>query len=287
MRNRKELKDSTCINNVKMSADMELCFISVFCCKKTNRGYTKDTWVCYINLNGGKLRRKGKVRNMAYRILLVEDDHRIREIIEDYFSAKSEDNMEIVTAQDGNEGLALLREEFDLVFLDVMLPGIDGFSLCREIRRSSIVPVIFITARAREEDVLYGYELGCDDYIVKPFSPAELYAKANAVLKRSKGMVIEKELVCGEIRMNLITLRVTAAGKQTELAPKEFAMLKYLMEHKNWVVSRDTLLDKVWGADYFGSDRVVDNHIKKLRKALGDAGGQVKTVVTKGYKLTD
>ena len=96
---------------------------------------------------------------MAYRILLVEDDRRIREIIEDYFSAKSEDNMEIVTAQDGNEGLALLREEFDLVFLDVMLPGIDGFSLCREIRRSSIVPVIFITARAREEDVLYGYEL--------------------------------------------------------------------------------------------------------------------------------
>lgn len=225
---------------------------------------------------------------MAYQILLVEDDRQIREVIEDYFSDKSDGNITIVTAQDGGEGLSLIKEkEFDLVLLDVMLPQIDGFSLCREIRRESIVPVLFLTARAREEDILYGYELGCDDYIVKPFSPAELYAKVNAVLKRSKGMVIEKELVCGQIRMNLITLQVTAAGKQAELAPKEYALLKYLMEHKNWVVNRDTLLDKIWGIDYFGSDRVVDNHIKKLRKALGEAGGQIKTVVTKGYKLTD
>lgn len=225
---------------------------------------------------------------MAYTILLVEDDKQIREVIEDYFSAKSDSTITVICAQDGNEGLSLLKEkEFDLIILDVMLPGIDGFSLCREIRRESIVPILFLTARAREEDILYGYELGCDDYIVKPFSPAELYAKVNAQLKRAKGMVIEKELVCGEIRINLITLQVTAAGQKTDLAPKEFALLKYLIEHKNWVISRDTLLDKVWGIDYFGSDRVVDNHIKKLRKALGDAGKQIKTVVTKGYKLTE
>ncbi len=225
---------------------------------------------------------------MAYRILLVEDDRQIREVIEDYFSAAGEGNYEVISAADGDEGLSLIKsEEYDLVMLDIMLPGIDGFSLCREIRRNSIVPVLFLTARAREEDVLYGYELGCDDYIIKPFSPAELFAKVKAVLKRANGTVIEKELVCGQIRINLITLQVTAAGKSVELAPKEFALLKYLTEHKNWVISRDTLLDRIWGADYFGSDRVVDNHIKKLRKALGEAGGQVKTVITKGYKLTD
>lgn len=225
---------------------------------------------------------------MTYRILLVEDDRQIREVIEDYFSAKSEGEINIVTAEDGDKGLSLINgEEFDLIMLDIMLPGIDGFSLCREIRSKSIVPVLFLTARGREEDILYGYELGCDDYIVKPFSPAELFAKVNALLKRAKGMVIEKELVCGDIRMNLITLQVTAKGKPTELAPKEFALLKYLIEHKNWVIDRDTLLNKIWGIDYFGSDRVVDNHIKKLRKALGDAGGQIKTVITKGYKLTE
>ncbi|MBQ7834997.1 MAG: response regulator transcription factor [Ruminiclostridium sp.] len=224
---------------------------------------------------------------MAYRILLVEDDHQIREVIEDYFDSKGGE-IAVVAAQDGGEGLSLIKnQEFDLVILDVMLPEIDGFSLCREIRRDSIVPVLFLTARAREEDILYGYELGCDDYIVKPFSPAALYAKVMAILKRAGGMVIEKELVCGKIRMNLVTLQVYADGSALTLAPKEFALLKLFMEHKNWVMSRDMLLDKIWGIDYFGSDRVVDNHIKKLRKALGSAGGQIKTVVTKGYKLTE
>ncbi len=229
-----------------------------------------------------------EVRGLAYKVLLVEDDHSIREVIEDYFSAKSDGGIELVLAVDGNEGLSEISEgEFDLIMLDVMLPNIDGFSLCREIRRKSEVPVLFLTARAREEDILYGYELGCDDYIVKPFSLAELYAKTNVLLKRAKGMVIKRELVCGDICMDLITLRVTSDGKEVELAPKEFALLRYLMEHKNWVIDRDTLLNKVWGYDYFGGDRVVDNHIKKLRKALGNAGAQVKTVIKRGYKITD
>lgn len=225
---------------------------------------------------------------MAYTVLLVEDDNQIREVIEDYFSAKGECSINIVTAQDGEQGLELIKSrEFDLIMLDIMLPHIDGFSLCREIRKNSIVPVLFLTARTREEDILYGYELGCDDYITKPFSPAELFAKVNAQLKRAKGMVISREIVCGEIRMDCITLQVTACGKSVELAPKEFSLLKYLMEHKNWVIDRDTLLNKIWGYDYFGSDRVVDNHIKKLRKALGSAGAQIKTVISKGYKLTE
>lgn len=224
---------------------------------------------------------------MAYKILLVEDDSSIREVIEDYFSAKG-DAMQLVCVPDGEQGLEqITRGGYDLVMLDIMLPHIDGFSLCREIRRSSEVPVLFLTARAREEDVLYGYELGCDDYIIKPFSLAELYAKTNALLKRAKGTVISRELVCGAIRIDLLTLQVTVNGEEAELAPKEFALLKYLIEHKNWVVERDTLLNKVWGYDYFGGDRVVDNHIKKLRKALGSAGGQIKTVIKKGYKLTE
>lgn len=210
---------------------------------------------------------------MGYSILLAEDDAQIREIISDYFTHKSEDSICLSCAPNGTAALELLQNtEYDLILLDVMMPGIDGFSLCREIRAKSDVPILFLTARAREEDLLYGYELGCDDYVIKPFSLAALYAKCLALLKRASGTILIPELVCGRIRMNLRTLDVTADGRHVVLAPKEFALLKYLLEHKNWVVSRDMLLDRIWGADYFGSDRVVDNHIKKLRKALGDAG---------------
>ena len=232
--------------------------------------------------------QKKRGAEMSYRILLVEDSRQIREVIEDYFTDKSGGEFDLVTAADGEKGMELIRcEEFDLVMLDIMLPHVDGFTLCREIRRKSIVPVLFLTAKATEADLLHGYELGCDDYMIKPFSPAELYAKVNALLKRAKGMVISKEIVCGKISINLVTFEAAVDGKAVELAPKEFALLKYLIEHKNCVADRDTLLDRIWGYDFFGSDRVVDNHIKKLRKALGEAGGQIKTVISKGYKLTE
>lgn len=224
---------------------------------------------------------------MAYRILLVEDDEQIREVITDYFVAK-DSIMKIETAEDGDKGRELISiNEYDLIMLDVMLPGTDGFSLCRYIRSQSSVPVLFITARGREDDKLYGYDLGCDDYIVKPFSLAELYAKTNALLKRSKGMIVSKVMTCGNITLDPVKMTVTVDGRLTELPPKEYAILKFLMEHKGWVVDRDTLLTKVWGYDYFGGDRVVDNHIKKLRKAIGPAGDQIKTVISKGYKLTE
>ncbi len=201
---------------------------------------------------------------MAYRILLVEDDNSIREVISDYFDSKGCE-IKLVMADDGEKGSQLIEDEqFDLIMLDVMLPSIDGFSLCREIRRKSDVPVLFLTARGREEDILYGYELGCDDYIVKPFSLAELYAKVTALLKRAKGMVLKTELICGAIRLNPITLTVYSDGNELLLPPKEFAILKYLMEHKDRVVDRETLLSRIWGYDYFGSDRTVDNRIKKL-----------------------
>ena len=223
---------------------------------------------------------------MEYNILLVEDDSQIREIIEDYFSDKKDNKFVVHSAKDGDEGMEMIYErEYDLVLLDIMLPGTDGFTICREIRRQSICPIIFLTARGREEDILYGYDLGCDDYIVKPFSLAELYAKVNAMVKRAKGMIGAQLLTCGAISLNPVTFEVTVEEQMIELPPKEFTILKYMMEHKNRVVERDVLLTRVWGYDYEGTERVVDNHVKKLRKALGNAGGQIKTVVTRGYKL--
>lgn len=223
---------------------------------------------------------------MGYHILLVEDDSQIRELIEDYFSDKSDGQILLSVAKDGDEGMERIYEqEYDLVLLDIMLPGTDGFTICKEIRRNSICPIIFLTARGREEDILYGYDLGCDDYIVKPFSLAELYAKVGAMLKRAKGMVGAEEIVCGEITLNPVTFVVTAAGKEVELPPKEYGMLKYLMERKTRVVQREELLTRLWGYDYEGNERTVDNHIKKLRKLLGEEGRQIKTVITKGYKI--
>lgn len=224
---------------------------------------------------------------MAYRLLLVEDDNQIREVITDYIHAKGEGQYELVSAKDGREGLEKMEtRDFDLIMLDVMLPGIDGFSLCRSFRQKSDAPVMFLTARTREEDRLYGYELGCDDYICKPFLLSELLAKIGALLKRSKGLVTNRELVCGRIKADPVRLCVKVDEIEIELPPKEYEILLYLMEHPDWVISRDMLLDRIWGRDYFGETRIVDNHIKKLRKALGPAGGQIKTVISKGYKIS-
>lgn len=223
---------------------------------------------------------------MQYHILLVEDDSQIQEIIEDFFSEKGAEQIKLHIAKDGEMGMEKIYErEYDLVILDVMLPGIDGFELCKQLRKESICPIIFLTARGREEDILYGYDLGCDDYIVKPFSPAELYAKVQALLKRAKGMVGVKVLTCGNISLNPAKLHVEVSGNIVELPPKQYALLKYLMEHKGRVVERENLLTRIWGYDYDGNERVVDNHIKKLRKALGSEGSRIKTVFTKGYKL--
>lgn len=225
---------------------------------------------------------------MAYRLLLVEDDRQIREVIADYIKAKEQDRFELILAKDGNEGLELIEtQDFDLVMLDVMLPGIDGFSLCRAVRKKCDAPVMFLTARTREEDRLYGYELGCDDYICKPFLLSELLAKINALIKRSKGLVATREYVCGRIKADPVRLSVKVDDQEIELPPKEYEILMFLMEHPDWVISRDMLLDRIWGHDYYGGNRVVDNHVKKLRKALGPAGSQIKTVISKGYKISN
>ena len=220
------------------------------------------------------------------KILLVEDDLDICEIIREYFGNKGTG---VETVNSGGKASDIIDrglEGYDLVLLDIMLPETDGFELCRRIRSENDIPVIFITARGREEDILSGYDLGCDDYIVKPFLLSVLYSKCEALVRRAGNRSDNNQLTCGTISLDTVTLRCFANGEEVELPPKEFAILRYLLEHENWTVTRDTLLDRVWGYDYFGSDRVVDNHIKKLRKALGSAGTQIKTLVGRGYKLT-
>lgn len=223
---------------------------------------------------------------MAFRFLLIEDDIEIKEIITDYFTEKSRGGFIIDSAETGDEGIQkCLENEYDLIFLDVMLPEIDGFTICREVRKKSDVPIVFITARHNENDRLHGYSLGCDDYISKPFSLAELYAKVNALIRRSKGTIRNDEMIAGSIKLNPYRCTVFVNEEEVILAPIEFAILKILMENCDQVVTRESLIIRVWGYDFEGNDRVVDNHVKKLRKALGNASNQVKTVFKKGYKL--
>ena len=225
---------------------------------------------------------------MKSTILLVEDDLKICEVVQDYFQGSSRGDYCVTVVSHGDFALELLYEnEYDLILLDIMLPGINGFDLCREIRKKSITPIIFITAKGCEEDKLYGYSLGCDDYIVKPFSLSELYAKVTAMIKRSKGLIGGEQIVIGNISIDPVCYRVVVKDDEINLAPKEFALLKYLAEHKGMIVTRDELLIRIWGYDYEGNDRIVDNHIKKLRKCLGEEGKRIKTVFTKGYRLEE
>lgn len=221
---------------------------------------------------------------MAYQILLVEDDSALREAVSDYLNAKGD--LTVTTAADGEQGLECLwQRSFDLVLLDIMLPGTDGFGLLRHIREKSDVPVMFLTARVLEEDKLLGYGLGCDDYLIKPFSLAELRARILALIRRSKGLVRSELLTAGTVELNPLTGQTTLEGVLLDLTRKEYLLLRCLLERKNQVVSREELLRQVWGGDFEGSDRVVDNHIRKLRKLLKHESGRIRTVVGLGYRL--
>ncbi|MFT4146261.1 MAG: response regulator transcription factor [Mobilitalea sp.] len=223
---------------------------------------------------------------MNYKILLVEDDEELREIISDYFTQKSCETFHIDSASTGLDGQEkCMEKEYDVVLLDIMLPGVNGLTICKELREKSDVPIIFITARTNENDKMLGYHLGCDDYIAKPFSLAELYAKVNVLIKRSKGMVRNDLMSVGRIKLHPHKDMVLVNEEEVILAPKEFMILKILMENVGKIVSRESLLIRIWGYDFEGNDRVVDNHIKKLRKSLGVASNQIKTIIKRGYKL--
>ena len=220
---------------------------------------------------------------MKSKILIVEDEAKLREVLCDYFISKGDQPFE---APNGVCALELLQEyEFDAVLLDIMMPGLDGLSVCRAVRRENDVPIIFLTALSDEEDKLLGYELGADDYVTKPFSLSVLYAKVMALIKRNQRKVLAGDrMESGGVTLEQSTRRVFAGKREVALTPKEFALLRCLMENRGLVLSREQLLVKCWGYDYEGESRAVDTHIKRLREKLGDYAGSIKMVIKAGYR---
>lgn len=216
------------------------------------------------------------------KILVVEDEPRIRNIIRDYFQAHG---LSCDLARDGEEALDLLTDhDYDAILLDILMPKLDGFGVCRAVREKSGVPILFLTALGGEEDTLRGYALGADDYITKPFSLAVLLAKTQAIIRRSRGSQTAC-LTCGAISLDPGRRLCTVDGVEVKLSPREFDLLECLMRNKGQVLSREQLLNKVWGLDFEGEDRAVDVRVRSLRAALGTAGSQVKTVYKAGYRL--
>ncbi len=216
-------------------------------------------------------------------ILLVEDDIRIREIIRTYLKRE---NYKLYEAGTGEKAFELLEEkEFQLVVLDVMLPDTDGWSILRKIRAKSQLPVIMLTARAEETDKLFGFDLGADDYMTKPFSAKELLARIKALLKRNQIATANELVQIGNIKINTSYHQVYINEQVIELTPLEYSLLSYLVDNKNLAMSRTQILDGVWGYDYFGDERTVDTHIKRLRKKLLSEGDYIKTIRGVGYRM--
>ena len=219
-----------------------------------------------------------------YKILVVDDEPKIREVIREYAEFSG---YEVTEAEDGMSAIGLCKlNDYDLVIMDIMMPKLDGFSACKEIKKIKDIPVIMLSARGEEYDKLFGFELGIDDYIVKPFSPKELIARVNAVLSRvhSSGTP-QNTLKFGGLEINIPARVVTVDGKKVDLTPKEYELLFYLVENKNIALSRDKLLSDIWGYDFFGDDRTIDTHIKNLRNSLGPYRDYIVTLRGVGYKF--
>ena len=220
-----------------------------------------------------------------YRVLLVEDDSQIRSVIGDYFGRR--DKIALDFAEDGNIGLSkFLNGSYDLIVLDIMMPGLDGFELCKIIRKKSDIPVVFLTGKVREEDALYGYEIGADDYIVKPFSIAVLYSKLLAMLARTTTEHESRKIIeSGKIAVDPVKFEVTVSGEIVDLPPKEYQILKYMMQHPGAAITRKLLLAVAWGEDMYITERVIDNRVKNLRHKLGKEGARIKTLIGVGYRF--
>lgn len=222
------------------------------------------------------------------KILIVDDEAKIREVIREYAEFN---HYETGEAEDGMQAVNMcLTGDYDLVIMDIMMPKLDGFSACKEIRKDKDIPIIMLSARGEEYDKLFGFELGIDDYVVKPFSPKELMARVAAVLARRKAAETQapsSELVSGGLVLNKSSRTVTIDGKRIDVTLKEYELLAYLMENKNIALSRDKLLQDIWGYDFFGDDRTIDTHIKNLRGRLGDYRDKITTVRGIGYKFED
>lgn len=220
------------------------------------------------------------------KILVVDDESRMRKLVRDFLV---KNNYEVVEASDGEEALDLFFEknDIDLVILDVMMPKMDGWQVCREIRAYSKVPIIMLTAKSDERDELLGFELGVDEYISKPFSPKILVARVEAILRRTGQAAAETVVEAGGIRLDKQAHSVTVGEEVIDLSYKEFELLAYFMENKGIALSREKILNSVWNYDYFGDARTIDTHVKKLRSKMGAKGELIKTIWGMGYKFEE
>ncbi len=218
------------------------------------------------------------------KILVVDDESRMRKLVKDFLVKQ---NYEVMEAGDGSEALDIFFENQDiaLIILDVMMPRMDGWQVCREVRNYSKVPIIMLTARTDERDELQGFQLGVDEYIAKPFSPKILVARVEAILRRTNQLTEDEVLSSSGISIDQAAHVVTIDGKTVDLSFKAFELLTYFMENKGIALSRERILNSVWNYDYFGDARTIDTHVKKLRSKLGEKGDLIKTVWGMGYKL--
>ena len=221
-----------------------------------------------------------------YRLLIADDEIKIREVIAEYGRIN---NYSVMEASDGLQAIEMVeKHDFDCVILDIMMPNLDGYTACKRIKEIKNVPIIILSARQQEDDKLYGFELGIDDYVTKPFSPRELMARIKVVIERSNKArkTQEKEVIKYEgITVNIPSHEVTINGNDIHLTNKEFDLLVYFLNNQGIVISRDTLLERIWGYDYYGVERTVDTHIKMLRKNLGEYSYLIKTVRGEGYRF--
>ncbi|EOS45673.1 response regulator transcription factor [Lachnospiraceae bacterium MD335] len=220
----------------------------------------------------------------SLKILVVDDESRMRKLVKDFLVKQG---YTVLEAGDGSEALDIFYENQDiaLLILDIMMPKVDGWQVCREVRASSKVPIIMLTARGDERDELQGFELGVDEYIAKPFSPKILVARVEAILRRTSRAAESETLECGGIVIDKAAHVVTIDAKAIDLSYKEFELLTYFVENRGIALSREKILNSVWNYDYFGDARTIDTHVKKLRSKMGEKGELIKTVWGMGYKL--
>ncbi|MFI3209394.1 MAG: response regulator transcription factor [Eubacteriales bacterium] len=220
------------------------------------------------------------------KILVVDDESRMRKLVKDFLERE---NYLVLEASNGEEALDLfyMHKDVSLIILDVMMPRMDGWEVCEEVRGHSQVPIIMLTAKSEEKDELKGFNLGVDEYISKPFSPKILVARVSAILRRSNVLDEEELLEVSEIVVNKGAHTVEIEGKMVELSYKEFELLCYFIENKGLALSREKILNNVWNYDYFGDARTIDTHVKKLRSKMGDKGELIKTIWGMGYKFEE
>ena len=220
----------------------------------------------------------------SLKILVVDDESRMRKLVKDFLTKKG---FTVIEAGDGEEAVDKFFEVKDiaLIILDVMMPKMDGWQVCREIRQYSRVPIIMLTAKSDEKDELQGFDLGVDEYITKPFSPKILVARVEAILRRSNVLAADDTMEAGGIELNKAAHEVLIDGKSVELSYKEFELLAYFMSNQGVALSRERILNNVWNYDYFGDARTIDTHVKKLRSKLGAKGEYIKTIWGLGYKF--